>query len=48
MSKVYLISHTQKDGVRVTNQRYTAEFVSQRLKDLEEWGCYDIEVKEEK
>lgn len=46
--RIYLISHTESNGNRVTNQRYSTDQVTRRLQDLEEWGCYDIEIVEEK
>ena len=42
---VYVLSWKQSDGKQVSNQRYTAEHISQQLKDLEKYGATDIELK---
>lgn len=43
---LFEVSHTDKNGKRITGQLYTADAVSRRLLDLLAWGCYDITVTE--
>lgn len=43
--KVYKMSWTTKDGTRVENQLYTAEYITHQLLSLEEWGATNIEIK---
>lgn len=46
--KKYLMAWTLKDGRRIADQIYTAESISNHLKNLEEWGAYDITMTEYK
>lgn len=48
MKKMYVLSYTRKDGERVTNQLYTAEFLSKIVTDIEEWEGKDICIVEYK
>ena len=46
MAKLYKVSCTKRDGSRVKDQLYTAEFLSKIVSDMESWGCKDIEIRE--
>lgn len=41
----YEMKWVLKDGTKVEGQIYTAEMISSILKQLEEWGATDIELK---
>lgn len=42
------VSYTKNDGTKITGQLYTADHISNYLKNLLEWDATDIEVKEYK
>ena len=40
----YIMNWTQKDGVKVTGQLYTTEFITQKLQTLEREGATNITI----
>lgn len=44
-SMTYKMAWTLADGTRVTDQIYTADAVSNQLKNLESWGAYAVVIE---
>lgn len=40
----YIMSWTRRNGDKIKDQIYTASAVSRKLMELEDEGCYDIEI----
>ena len=43
----YIAAWTLKDGTKVENQIYTADGITNLLRNLESWGATDIIIKSE-
>ena len=43
--KQYVVNWAQKNGAKITNQVFTAEHISELLKELEKWEVTDVEIR---